>query len=363
MYSLLDSLMMPHSGRSRAINGENLRGEKGQACLSDGGLGAGRKGSPCLNNIKPSTQAILMDIDGPGVIRHIWITVAEQWENEAFLYRDLVLRMYWDGEDFPSVETPLGDFFCCGFGRYTQIGALPICVNPTRAMNCYFPMPFKSHAKITIENQSTITIPSLFFQIDYQEFDEIPEESLYFHALWQRERTTKIREDYTILTAEGKGQYVGTYFAISTLQRYWWGEGEFKFFLDGDTKNPTISSTGTEDYFGGAWSFGKQEAGVTKEATFCSPYSGFPYFSRNDPYAQSPYFINDQPTERGLYRFHILDPILFEHDLRVDVQQIGANQNGLFERQDDVSSVAYWYQAEPHLLFPTLLSVTERKPR
>ena len=162
---------------------------------------------------------------------------------------------------------------------------------------------------------------------------------------------------------KGSGQYIGTYLALSTLERYWWGEGEMKFYIDGDTDYPTICGTGTEDYFGGAWSFAKQENGRTVEQTFCTPFLGYPFYSHHDTSIHNDYHNDDCPPMRGFYRWHIPDPIRFEKDLRVTLQQIGVGHGGLFERRDDVSSVAYWYQAEPHNPFPALPPAPARWPR
>ncbi len=143
----------------------------------------------------------------------------------------------------------------------------------------------------------------------------------YFHAQWHRESMTSLGRDYVILDhVKGRGQYVGTYLSLATLQRYWWGEGEMKFYLDGDRDYPTICSTGTEDYFGGAWSFASRDDNLTEEHTYCTPFMGYPYFSRNDELTQSLYYLNDKPTERGLYRFHLPDPISFEQELKVTLQ-------------------------------------------
>lgn len=362
---MMGSLAITQEGRSRSVNYENRKGEKGRGCMAASQLGAGRKGSPCILDIEPGASVSLMDIEGPGIINHIWMTVIDRVDNELFLLRDIILRMYWDGDVNPSVEVPLGDFFCCGFGCSAAVNSLPICVNPTRAMNCYFQMPFRSHARIEIENQSSVSIPAFFFQIDYRLLDALPENTAYFHAFWNRERITELGRDYTIVKGiKGRGHYAGTYIALSTLERYWWGEGEVKFYLDGDDEYPTICSTGSEDYFGGAWSFGSRDSnGELMERTYCTPFMGYPYFSRNDPYGKSDYWMNDKPAERGFYRFHILDPIIFESELRVELQQIGAGPNGLFERQDDVSSVAYWYQTLPHAPFPALMPRELRRPR
>jgi hypothetical protein len=351
-------------GRTRSINSENITGAKGKGGMASSNLGVSRKGSPCIRNIKTGETRTIAEITGPAVITHIFITVTDITGDDDFVLRDLVFRIYWDNEEEPSVETPLGDFFCCGFGRGTQVNSLPISVNPNKAMHCFFPMPFSNHAKITIENQHPSDIPGFFYQIDYCEYDELPSDAVYFHAQWRRENPTTKMKDYTILdNVKGKGHYVGTYLALTTLERYWWGEGEIKVYLDGDKEFPTIVGTGTEDYFGGAWSFASQREGKTVENNFCTPFMGYPYFSRNDDMVHNPYHLDDEPTERGLYRFHILDPIIFEKDLRVTIQQIGVCRKGLFERSDDVSSVAYWYQTEPHNAFPEFPTRDDRIPR
>jgi len=277
--------------------------------------------------------------------------------------RDLVLRAYWDGEEVPSVETPLGDFFCCGFARGCAVNSAPVAVNPTRGMNMYFPMPFFKSAKISLENQHPAPIPAFFYQVDLLLTDDLPADITRFHASFRRERLTETGRDYTVLNGvAGRGHYVGTYLALTTLGRHWWGEGEIKFYIDGDLDYPTICGTGTEDYFGGAWSFARGEGGRTLETTFCTPFLGYPWYSAHDD-TYSPYYNDDLPPQRGLYRWHIPDPVLFERDLRVTLQQIGVNAGGLFERADDVASVAYWYQSEPHAPFPVFPDRQVRLPR
>ena len=162
---------------------------------------------------------------------------------------------------------------------------------------------------------------------------------------------------------KGKGHYVGTYIALTTLERYWWGEGEMKFYIDGDDEYPTICGTGTEDYFGGAWSFATQQNGQTVENQYCTPYLGYPYYSTHDTFLHNDYHNDDQMPQRSFYRWHLLDPILFEKDLKVTLQQIGVSHGGLFERQDDVATTAYWYQTHPHVPFAPLMSRKERWPR
>ena len=200
--------------------------------------------------------------------------------------------------------------------------------------------------------------------MDYCLTEELPAETGYFHAQWRRQRITEKGKDYVILDGvKGRGQYVGTYLALTALERYWYGEGEVKFYLDGDKEYPTICGTGTEDYFGGAWSFATQENGKTVENTFCTPFLGYPYYSCHDTAIHNDYHTDDHLPQRSFYRWHILDPILFEEDLKVTIQQIGVCHGGLFERQDDVATVAYWYQAEPHQPFGALMKRKERWPR
>jgi hypothetical protein len=354
-----------HGRRSRAVNAENPRGEKGKGGTAASHLGPSRKGSPCIKELEVGSDRLLAEIDGPGIIQHIWITVTDRTEKDYHVLRDLVLRMYWDGEDTPSVEAPLGDFFCCGFARGCDVNSLPIVVNPKRAMNSYFPMPFRVKAKITIENQHAAVVPGFFYQVDYCLCDELPADTVYFHAQWRREALTQKQKDYTVVDGiKGRGHYVGTYLALTTLERYWWGEGEIKFFLDGDRDYPTICGTGTEDYFGGAWSFGALDDNNRMiERTYSTPFLGYVFYSHHDTDVFHPCHNDDTMPQRGFYRWHIMDPVIFEKDLRVTLQQIGVCHKGLFERQDDVASTAYWYQSEPHNPFPAFPSPEERWPR
>lgn len=361
----LGTLPLLKRGRSCSINWENKTGEKGSACMAASVLGASRKGSPCIRLLQPGETVTLGEIDGAGVIQHIWMTVADQTAAGRFVLRDLVLRMYWDGEENPSVECPLGDFFLNGFARGCEVNSMPIVVNPKRGMNSFLPMPFGKHAKVTLENQHAGEVPGFFYQLDYCLYDELPADIAYFHAQWRREKITELQKDYVLLDGvKGHGHYIGTYLALTSLERYWWGEGEMKFYLDGDTHYPSQCSTGTEDYFGGAWSFGgyTDEHGYMLEKTYCTPFMGYPFYSRNDTF-HSDYYNRDCPPMRGFYRWHIMDPILFQRDLRVELQQIGVCETGLFERRDDVASVSYWYQSEPHVVFPILPCRNERWPR
>ena len=334
----LTQLPLLKKGKSRCINWENRTGEKGKGGMAESVLGPSRKGSPCIPKVAAGETVTLAEMEGPGVIQHIWVTVTDKTsEKNRYVLRDLVLRMYWDGEESPSVESPLGDFFCCGFGVSYPVNSMAIAVNPTRGFNCYFPMPFFQKAKITLENQGDEDVPAFFYQVDYCLTEELPAETGYFHAQWRRQRITEKGKDYVILDGvKGRGQYVGTYLALTALERYWYGEGEVKFYLDGDKEYPTICGTGTEDYFCGAWNFGTR--------TFHSLYAGC---------------ICIGPEKAGsrhaLYRFHIADPIWFQQEFKMTIQALGWRTEGRFlPLQDDLSAVAIWYQSDPHAPLPPL---------
>lgn len=361
----LSQLCLLKKGKSRSINWENQKGEKGRGGMEASHLGVSRKGSPCIPLLKGGEVKVLAEIEGPAVIQHIWVTVTDRASDQnRFLLRDLVIRMYWDDEEEPSVESPLGDFFCCGFGASYSVNSMPVSVNPIRGFNCYFPMPFGKRAKITIENQCEEDIFNFFYQVDYLLLDELTESIGYFHAQWRRQRVTEIGKDYVIADGiRGKGHYVGTYMALTALERNWYGEGEIKFYIDGDQEYPTICGTGTEDYFGGAWAFEVPKDGKRVETTYSTPFLGFPYYSNEECWNNDPAHDAGQLPQRSFYRWHIMDPVLFEEDLKVTIQQIGVRPGGLFERQDDVATVAYWYQTEPHASFEPLMERMQRLPR
>lgn len=371
--NLLDNITIFNNERSRAITPENPTGEKGKACMADSYLGKSRKGK---SNIKlpMNEETIIADIEGPGIIKHMWMTIRDRTEKGAFVLRDVVLRIYWDGCEVPAVEAPIGDFFCNGFGERCDIASLPIVVCPNGGFNSYFRMPFKKRAKVTITNQHPKDITAFFYTINYSLVNDIDSDSLYFHAIWNREKITKFQEDYTILEkVKGKGCYVGTYIALTALERYWWGEGEFKFYIDGDEQYPTISSTGSEDYFGGAWAFHKlDEMGRPSAKNYSTLFLGYPYQSHRDPSRDRfetgklnavHAFGDDSLPRHGLYRWHILDPIMFSEDIKVKLQQIGNDDLELFERQDDIASVAYWYQDSPEGIVRKFHSRRDRIPR
>ena len=352
----MESLFAPHAGlgslpflsdaETRSISAENPNGEKGggaQAVPDEGNagsaLGQGWKVRPCITLPETSTTT-LADIQGPGVIQHIWITVKPE------AYRDTVLRLYWDDEQTPSVEAPLGDFFCNGHGLRQNVNSLPVAVNPVGGFNCYWPMPFREHARVTIENQRWEPIGGFFYQITYA-LTDVPDTAAYLHAQWRRSMTTREYPEHLILDGvRGQGHYVGTYLAWTQFSNGWWGEGEIKFYMDGDTDFPTICGTGTEDYFGGAWGFGGE--------AYSTPFLGYPLY-RREP---------GEVPKHGLYRWHILDPIRFKSELKTTIQALGWWPNGKYEPlTDDIASVGYWYQAEPHAAFPELPDIHGRWAR
>jgi hypothetical protein len=351
----LGSLPTLSNAVSRSISAENLTGAKGQGGRSTDGiaaiaareLGQGWKINPCLKLPGKSTTT-LADIAGPGAIQHIWITVFPT------TWRSLVLRFYWDGEETPSVETPLGDFFCNGWNDRCNITSLPVAVNPAGGFNAYWEMPFRKHARIEIINLSPDAVEAFFFQIDYT-LTEVPVEMAYFHAQWRRSNPVPYMQVHTILDGvRGQGQYVGTYLALGVNNNGWWGEGELKFYLDGDTDFPTICGTGTEDYFGGAWDF---EMPKGQYQTFSSPFQGLPQVIQPDGL-----YVSQQRF--GMYRWHVLDPIRFQSDLRITIQDLGwrariEEKPRYLPRQDDIATTAFWYQAEPHAPYPDLPGLNE----
>lgn len=345
----LGNLPFLSNAKTRSISPENFTGAKGRggmATLEDGNaaraardLGQGWKVNPYIH-IGPDTTFTLAEIDGPGAIQQIWMTPTGHW-------RYSILRIYWDDEKEPSVEVPVGDFFGVGWGEYRQISSLAVCVNPGSALNCYWIMPFRKKCKITMENIGERRM-TLYYQINYT-LTEIPENAAYFHAQFRRTNPVPYREVYTITDGiEGKGHYVGSYIAWGSNNNGWWGEGEIKFYMDGDKKFPTICGTGTEDYFCGSYGFAaRNEEGNSEYRDYTTPYAGF--------HVIKPDGLNKSQTRFGMYRWHITDPVRFEKDLKVTIQALGWRSGGRYLRlQDDISSVAFWYQSEPHKPFPKL---------
>jgi hypothetical protein len=341
----LSNLYRLSQAKTFSISPENLTGEKGKGGMAKQGtasdaardLGQGWKVNPFII-IEPGKTFTLGDINGQGAIQHIWMTPTGNW-------RFSILRMYWDDETTPSVEAPVGDFFAMGWGKYAQISSLAVCVNPGSAFNSYWVMPFRKKARITMENLDT-TPMRLYYQIDYT-LTQVPKDAAYLHAQFRRVNPLPEKDVYTIIdNIKGKGHYVGTYLAWGVNNNGWWGEGEIKFYMDGDKEFPTICGTGTEDYFCGSYNFENRDKKQYQE--FTTPYAGLAQVIRPDGLYQS-------QQRFGLYRWHIVDPVRFESELRVTIQALGWKSGGRYlPLRDDIASVAYWYQVEPHASFPKL---------
>ncbi len=349
----LGTLARLSNAETRSISAENFKGEKGRGGMSTDGvsktaaadLGQGWKVSPCII-VHAKETVTLAEIDGPGAIQQIWITVAPEW------WRMLVLRFYWDGEDTPSIEVPLGDFFCSGWTVRCKVNSLPIAVNPAGGFNSFWEMPFRKSARITLENLTDKEVFGFFYQINYT-LTPVPDDMAYLHAQWRRSNPLPYKDVHTLLEGvSGQGQYVGTYIAWQTNNNGWWGEGEIKFYMDGDSEFPTICGTGTEDYFGGAWCFIEDDG---QYHSYSTPFMGLPQIIKPDGLYKS-------QQRFGLYRWHVMDPIRFKQDLRVTIQALGWRSASLNNRpfeewrylplQDDIASTSFWYQTEPHAPFP-----------
>ena len=337
--------------KTRSISPENFSGEKGRGGMADPAdkdkpntanasnaardLGKGWKVNPYVR-IKAGETFTMAEIDGPGAIQHIWMTPTGNW-------RFSILRIYWDDETEPSVECPVGDFFGMGWNVYSPLVSSAICVNPGSAFNSYWVMPFRKKCRITMENINDTDQMTLYYQIDYT-LTDVPADAAYLHAQFRRQNTNET-SDYTIIDGiKGKGHYVGVYMAWGVNNNGWWGEGEIKFFMDGDKEFPTICGTGTEDYFCGSYNFDREG----KYTEFCTPYSGLHQVIRPDGTYKS-------QQRFGLYRWHILDPVRFEKDLKVTIQDLGWRQGGRYlPQKSDIASTCFWYQSEPHAKFPKL---------
>ncbi|MGN6539544.1 MAG: glycoside hydrolase family 172 protein [Ginsengibacter sp.] len=350
--SNMSNIFKLSDAKSRSISPENFTGAKGEGGMATEGtgknpsreLGKGWKVSPSVV-IKAHTTFTVAEIDGPGSIQHIWMTPTGVWRNS-------IIRFYWDGETTPSVEAPVGDFFCMGWNQYAPLQSLAVCVNPGSAFNCYWPMPFRKKCRITMENIDDKDMV-LYYQVDYV-LTTVPSDAAYFHAQFRRVNPVPYKGVYTLLDGvKGRGQYVGTYMAIGVHNNGWWGEGEIKFYIDGDKEYPTINGTGTEDYFCGSYDFDtrkKNAAGVEESnyTEFCTPYSGLCQVIRGDGH----YNVSQR---FGLYRWHITDPIRFEKDIKVTIQDLGWRSDGRYlPLQDDIATTVFWYQTEPHQPFPLL---------
>ncbi len=347
----LGNLYRTSDAKTRSISPENFTGEKGKGGMANPAdknkpnvanasgsardLGQGWKINPFVT-IKSGQTFTLAEIEEPGAIQHIWMTPTGNW-------RFSILRIYWDDEKEPSVECPVGDFFGQGWNSYAQLTSLPVCVNPGSAFNCYWTMPFRKKCRITMENINDKDPMTLYYQIDYT-LTEIPSDAAYFHAQFRRNNPVE-SSVYTIVDGiKGKGQFVGLYMAWGVTNNGWWGEGEIKFYLDGDTQFPTICGTGAEDYFCGSYGFDRD--GKYKE--FSTPYAGLHQVIR-------PSGDYNVMMRFGLYRWHIMDPIRFDKDLKITIQDLGWHHGGRYlEQHSDIASTCFWYQTDPHTSFPKL---------
>jgi Protein of unknown function (DUF2961) len=314
-------------------------------------------GNADFRPIPPGEILTLMDDPGPGTITHIWFTLATE---ESYHLKKLVLRIYWDNESTPSVEAPLGDFFGLGLGEYFLYQSAPLSVGPNKALNCFFPMPFRKHARMTITNEGKELVEAFYFNIDYQAYSQpLPPDTLYFHAQYRQaspakgwtnqwpdngshivndKKNLRGEDNYIWMEASGLGHFVGVTMSVLQNQDFWWGEGDDMFFIDGET-SPSITGTGSEDYFLGAYGFGGHP--------FSYPLYGAPVVGEERAGGRS-----------SVYRFHLDSPIPFRKSLKATIEHCHANV-----RSDNYFSVAYWYQSEPHAAFPPLPPVEDRLPR
>ncbi len=348
LHNSMQTLHLLSNAKTRSISAENLTGEKAKGGMAVEGTGAdpardlgrGWKVSPSFL-LEGNSVTTIADIEGPGAIQHIWMTIGRL--NGKDVWRDFILRIYWDDQAWPSVEVPVGDFFANGWNEYAHVNSLAVCTNPARGFNCYWTMPFRRRARVTIENRNPEPI-YLYYQIDYA-LAEVEEECAYFCASFRRSNPTVGALHTVIDGIEGMGHYVGTYMAWQVNNNAWWGEGEIKFYMDGDDEYPTICGTGTEDYFCGAYNFDVPGVGYTAYST---AYAGLPQIIRPD----GRYRAN---TRFGMYRWHITDPIRFEENLRVTIQDLGwRSERRYLPQQSDIASVAYWYQTLPTRPFTPL---------
>ncbi len=350
MWTLLASAQTPDSWISTLPQAKDYVQHRVSSYDRSGGNGDARQ-------IAVGDTLTLLDEAGPGLITHVWVTIAS---DDPHHLKALVLRMYWDGESSPSVETPIGDFFGLGLGDYHLYQSAALAVGGDKALNCFFPMPFAKHARITVTNEGSQKTDAFYFNIDYRAYNKtLPADALYFHAQYRQAAPAKgwtndwksngdrMAEgkknlngegNYVWLEATGRGHFAGVTMSVLQNQDGWWGEGDDMFFVDGETL-PSINGTGSEDYFLGAWDFGGHPFAY---GLFGAPVVG-------------------QEVAGGrwsLYRFHLDSPIPFTKSLRATIEHGHANH-----RSDNLFSVAYWYQSEPHAAFPALPALEDRVPR
>ena len=305
--------------------------------------------------VAPGATHVLMDRQGPGVITHIWLTFLgpepQDWAQQGSAnHQEMLLRIYWDGNRKPAVEAPVGDFFANSFGKRSQVISIPIVVEDADSYNSFWRMPFRKSARIEIVNQSAKPINLLYYNIDWIKLDSLPRDTPYFYAQYNQEYPVQKGKDYTLLETKGKGHFVGAVLAVRSRSPMWFGEGDEKIYVDYETPSPApgergkgerangslIWGTGTEDYFLSAWGL----------QTTSTPYAGTPYFDQ--------WGIVGGHT--SAYRWHINDPIVFQKSLKFTIEHFGwispdenkdYKTNSWNEREDDYSSVAFWYQQGP----------------
>lgn len=309
--------------------------------------------------IKPNETRELANIKGAGIVKHLWFTIASA---DDYHLKNIVLRMYWDGETSPSVEVPIGDFFGLGLGEYFLYESAPLSVGSQNALNCFFPMPFSNGARITVTNEGTKDVRAFYYNFDYEEVSKIPADLARFHAQyrqvtptpgwtkdWARNGDKLVNdkpnlngeENYVILDAKGKGHYVGVTHSILQNQGCWWGEGDDMFFIDGET-TPSIIGTGSEDYYLGAWCYSSPNKATFAYQRYGNPMNGG----------------DNRNAKWMVYRFHLESPVTFTKSIKVTMEHGHANH-----RSDNFFTVAYWYQSEPHAAFPALPQCSERIPK
>ncbi|MFZ9682893.1 MAG: glycoside hydrolase family 172 protein [Cephaloticoccus sp.] len=341
----LGNLSRLSPAQSRSISAENFTGAKGAGGMATEGTGAhcarglgqGWKVSPSVR-IKAGETFTVADISGSGAIQQIWMTPTGPW-------RYSILRIYWDGQENPSVECPVGDFFAMPWGRFSPLVSQAVCVNPGSAFNCYWEMPFRKSCRITMSNIGHEDM-TLYYQVNYT-LTDVPADCAYFHAQFRRANPLPFKTDFTLLDGvKGRGHYVGTAMGWGVNNANWWGEGEIKFFFDGDQDWPTICGTGTEDYFCGSYNFENKETKQYQE--FCTPYAGLHQVLRPDGLYRA-------QTRFAMYRWHVLDPVRFTDELRVTIQALGWRSDGRYlPLQDDLCATTFWYQTLPTAPFPAL---------
>lgn len=312
----------PLAGLEKLKDFETMRASSSDANWQNGNADA--------RPIEPGGTLVIAELQGPGVITHFWNTIAHSVPNYSQL---LTLRAYWDGEEHPSIECPVGDFFGIGHGIDQSFVSLPIRVSSEgRGRNCYWPMPFRKSARVTVTNESNKRCDAFYYYIDWQKHPSLPEDTAYFHAMYRQEYPCIMGRNYLLADIEGRGHYIGTVQSVQLSSSGWYGEGDDFFFIDGE-KEPRLRGTGTEDYFCDGWGFRQQDG----------PYYGTPLWQGYNTGAKS-----------TAYRFHIPDPVTFKKALRVEIEHKGSEQfpdgtgSGFIERDDLMSSVAFWYQTEPH---------------